>query len=32
MRCEVARIVRDRATPDGIETNEHRDLKILRRG
>ena len=29
--CEVARIVRDHATPDGIETNEHRDLKILRR-
>jgi SAM-dependent methyltransferase len=28
---DVARIVRDHSTPDGIETNEHRDLKILRR-
>ena len=28
---DVAQIVRDHSTPDGIETNEHRDLKILRR-
>ena len=27
----VAQIIRDHATPEGIETNEHRDLKILRR-
>jgi hypothetical protein len=28
---EVAQIVRAHSTRDGIETNEHRDLKILRR-
>jgi hypothetical protein len=27
----VAQIVRDYSTPEGIETNEHRDLKILHR-
>jgi SAM-dependent methyltransferase len=29
---QVAQIVREYTTPSGIETNEHRDLKILRRG
>lgn len=29
---QVAQIVREYTTPVGIETNEHRDLKILRRG
>ena len=29
MNCSV---IIDHSSPDGIETNEHRDLKILRRG
>ena len=28
---QVAQLVREHTTPIGIETNEHRDLKILRR-